>query len=127
MPFVKNHVTRRLKAAKTECDKELQRITNNITAFFESRALRDNDGQVESDGNRPIGSLHRRQSLATQEPDVLRDAFAVDALRSVLQIDDNGSDPGYEAESENMAHSQHGENPFLFEAFFFYVIQICIP
>lgn len=42
MPFVRRHVTRRLKAAKAECDKELQRVTNTITTFFEER-LRDGD------------------------------------------------------------------------------------
>src|ERR1700692_5023742 len=48
MPFVRRHVTRRLKAAKAECDKELQRVTNNITAFFEER-LRDGDHERETD------------------------------------------------------------------------------
>ena len=47
MPFIKRHVTRRLKAAKQECDKDLQRVTNAITAFFEERLreerLRDGD------------------------------------------------------------------------------------
>lgn len=42
MPFIKRHVTRRLKAAKQECDKDLQRVTNAITAFFEER-LREAD------------------------------------------------------------------------------------
>ena len=46
MPFVRRHVTRRLKAAKADCDKELQRITNNITAFFEER-LREGDFESE--------------------------------------------------------------------------------
>src|SRR5882762_1868291 len=48
MPFVRRHVTRRLKAAKAECDKELQRVTNNITAFFEER-LREGDLETERD------------------------------------------------------------------------------
>lgn len=42
MPFIKRHVTRRLKAAKQECDKDLQRVTNAITTFFEER-LREGD------------------------------------------------------------------------------------
>lgn len=44
MPFIKRHVTRRLKTAKQECDKDLQRVTNAITAFFEER-LRE--GEVD--------------------------------------------------------------------------------
>lgn len=107
MPFVKNHVTRRLKAAKTECDKELQRITNNITAFFEGRVLRENESQFDPDSMRPMESLQRRNSQAATEPDTLRDAFAIDDLRSVLQAEDVGSDGGYEAESENALHSRH--------------------
>src|SRR5271170_1160002 len=46
MPFVRRHVTRRLKAAKAECDKELQRVTNNITSFFEEN-LRDGDHETQ--------------------------------------------------------------------------------
>ncbi len=42
MPFIKRHVTRRLKAAKLECDKDLQRVTNAITVFFEEK-LREGD------------------------------------------------------------------------------------
>ena len=42
MPFIKRHVTRRLRAAKQECDKDLQQVTNAITAFFEER-LREGD------------------------------------------------------------------------------------
>ncbi|KIY49356.1 hypothetical protein FISHEDRAFT_41620 [Fistulina hepatica ATCC 64428] len=37
MPFVRRHITRRLKLAKAECDKELQKVTNSITAFFEEK------------------------------------------------------------------------------------------
>ncbi|KAH7105586.1 hypothetical protein BKA62DRAFT_690231 [Auriculariales sp. MPI-PUGE-AT-0066] len=42
MPFIKRHVTRRLKLAKEECDKELQKVTDMITAFFEER-IRDTE------------------------------------------------------------------------------------
>ena len=42
MPFIKRHVTRRLKTAKLECDKDLQRVTDAITTFFEER-LREGD------------------------------------------------------------------------------------
>jgi hypothetical protein len=36
--------TRRLKAAKQECDKELQRVTNTITSFFEEKL---HEGELE--------------------------------------------------------------------------------
>ncbi|KIY67931.1 hypothetical protein CYLTODRAFT_490178 [Cylindrobasidium torrendii FP15055 ss-10] len=81
MPFVRRHVTRRLKAAKAECDKELDRVTNSITAFFEERLRdtdldtdRDRDSQVgdyesESDGGYEaeleFGSRHSRQASAS--------------------------------------------------------------
>ncbi|KAK2466121.1 hypothetical protein APHAL10511_001763 [Amanita phalloides] len=48
MPFVRRHVTRRLKAAKAECDKELQRVTNNITTFFEEKLREADDTDRES-------------------------------------------------------------------------------
>ena len=48
MPFVRRHVTRRLKAAKAECDRELHRVTNSITIYFEAR-LRDADLDIDRD------------------------------------------------------------------------------
>lgn len=48
MPFVRRHVTRRLKAAKAECDRELHRVTNSITIYFEAR-LRDADIDIDRD------------------------------------------------------------------------------
>src|ERR1700692_925370 len=48
MPFVRRHVTRRLKTAKADCDKELRRVINNITAFFEER-LRDGEQERDID------------------------------------------------------------------------------
>ena len=48
MPFIKRHVTRRLKSAKQECDKDLQRVTNAITAFFEER-LREPEPEPDVD------------------------------------------------------------------------------
>src|SRR6267154_4230574 len=48
MPFVRRHVTRRLKTAKADCDKELRRVINNVTAFFEER-LRDGDQERDID------------------------------------------------------------------------------
>ncbi|KAG6869321.1 hypothetical protein C0993_000074 [Termitomyces sp. T159_Od127] len=80
MPFVRRHVTRRLKAAKAECDKELQRVTNNITAFFEER-LREADHDAD-----------RRDSVVED----LRDEHV-----SPFQSDDYSSDGGYDAEVES--------------------------
>ncbi|KAJ7638996.1 hypothetical protein FB45DRAFT_904448 [Roridomyces roridus] len=90
MPFVRRHVTRRLKAAKAECDKDLQRITNNITVFFEERLTeRDHDTEEQ-----------------------LRDPFVFHPadLRSALQADESSSDGGYEAETEFTRHSRQTSN-----------------
>lgn len=58
MPFVRRHVTRRLKAAKAECDKELQRVTNSITAFFEER-LRESEYDFDYNKDRDdVSVLH---------------------------------------------------------------------
>ncbi|KAJ3802044.1 hypothetical protein GGU11DRAFT_107472 [Lentinula aff. detonsa] len=102
MPFVRRHVTRRLKAAKAECDKELQRVTNNITTFFEER-LKDNEYETERDRDRDsqLGDF-----------DHLRDQFAfqpLDTHRSALQTDESSSEGGYEAEHEY--HSRHSRQP----------------
>ena len=83
MPFVRRHVTRRLKAAKHECDKELQRVTNSISAFFEDRVLPQEDD--------------RGRARGFHEGDV-----ANDGGQSTPQ--DDGSSDGWDAES---AHSRH--------------------
>ncbi|KAI9512254.1 hypothetical protein F5148DRAFT_1273870 [Russula earlei] len=97
MPFVRRHVTRRLKAAKQECDKELQRVTNSITSFFEEK-LRE--GELERD-QREREREHDQQS---PDPDSLREAFALQQAEprsaSAFLSDDASSDGGYEAELE---------------------------
>lgn len=112
MPFVRRHVTRRLKAAKAECDKELQRVVNSITAFFEER-LREGDHEAESEREqRERENEHERgrdRSDARGEP--LKEAFVFQPaqLRSALQFEDVGSDGGYDAEQEGSTsyHSRH--------------------
>ncbi|KAI0638068.1 hypothetical protein C8Q77DRAFT_1047205 [Trametes polyzona] len=101
MPFVRRHVTRRLKAAKAECDKELQRVTNSITAFFEER-LRE--AEHEQEAEREQRELDRERDRESQFGDAepLREAFVLQPqeLRSALQFDEMSSDGGYEAEPE---------------------------
>jgi len=101
MPFVRRHVTRRLKTAKTDCDKELQRITNNITAFFEER-LRDTDHEVERD--------RRERDHDSQAGDLeyLRDSFVYPQPSEfgIIQADEYSSDGGYDAEPEYSRHSR---------------------
>ncbi|KAJ3511944.1 hypothetical protein NLJ89_g3813 [Agrocybe chaxingu] len=101
MPFVRRHVTRRLKAAKADCDKELQRITNNITAFFEER-LREGDHETERDRR------ERDQDSQHGDPDALREAFAYAQASEfgALQTDEYSSDGGYDAEPEYGRHSR---------------------
>ncbi|KAJ7507973.1 hypothetical protein B0H11DRAFT_1969548 [Mycena galericulata] len=108
MPFVRRHVTRRLKAAKAECDKDLQRITNNITVFFEER-LRDGDHETERE------QRDRDRDFPQQDQDSLRDPFVFHPadLRSALQTDESSSDGGYEAETEYPRHSRQTSNSSL--------------
>ncbi|KAI0268368.1 hypothetical protein BC834DRAFT_968556 [Gloeopeniophorella convolvens] len=105
MPFVRRHVTRRLKAAKQDCDKELQRVTNSITAFFEER-LRE--GELERELEREQRERERERDFHSADPDSLRDAFVLQQAepRSALLSDDASSDGGYEAELEGQ-HSRH--------------------
>ncbi|EMD40808.1 response regulator receiver [Gelatoporia subvermispora B] len=107
MPFVRRHVTRRLKAAKAECDKELQRVTNSITAFFEER-LRD--GEHEQEVEREQREFERERDRESQYGDhePLREAFVLqpNELHSALQFDEVSSEGGYEAEPEGGFHSR---------------------
>ncbi|KAF7352653.1 Serine/threonine protein [Mycena venus] len=109
MPFVRRHVTRRLKAAKSECDKDLQRITNNITVFFEER-LREGDHETEQ--QQRDRDRDRDRDSQQGDHDLLRDPFVLNPadLRSALQ-DESSSDGGYEAETEYSRHSRHSAYP----------------
>ncbi|CCL99433.1 uncharacterized protein FIBRA_01451 [Fibroporia radiculosa] len=108
MPFVRRHVTRRLKAAKAECDKELQRVTNSVTAFFEER-LREGDHEAELERElREQGRDRERGRDRDARPEPLREPFVFQPaeLRSALQFDEVSSDGGYEAEPEGNFHSR---------------------
>jgi serine/threonine-protein kinase RIM15 len=109
MPFVKRHVTRRLKTAKAECDKELQRVTNSITAFFEEKLRESEFDQIQDDRDSRGRDRdthhhhhHHHDSESLQEPFV----FQAADLRSALGSDDASSDGGYEAEIEFPRHSR---------------------
>ncbi|KAL4242070.1 non-specific serine/threonine protein kinase [Abortiporus biennis] len=103
MPFVRRHVYRRLKAAKQECDKELQRVTNSITAFFEER-LREGEHEMEFERAEREMERDRDRDRDFHHPDSepLREGFVLQPaeLRSALQLDEASSDGGYEAEPE---------------------------
>ncbi|KAH9062802.1 hypothetical protein EDB87DRAFT_1681913 [Lactarius vividus] len=106
MPFVRRHVTRRLKAAKQECDKELQRVTNSITSFFEER-LRE--GELERELEREQRERERERDQQSPDPDPLREAFVLrqaEPKSSAFLSDDASSDGGYVAELEGN-HSRH--------------------
>ncbi|KAF8491225.1 hypothetical protein F5888DRAFT_1637753 [Russula emetica] len=95
VPLVRRHVTRCLKAARQECNKELQRVTNAITSFFEEKLhevlhdafvlqqgaesrnllLRFSWMNASSDGGyeaEPEGNHSRQSSLASSSPGVIR-------------------------------------------------------
>ncbi|KAF8897682.1 hypothetical protein BD779DRAFT_1492082 [Infundibulicybe gibba] len=112
MPFVRRHVTRRLKAAKAECDKELQRVTNNITAFFEER-LREGDHETERELRDRERGRDRDYDSQVGDLEPLRDAFVFQPadLGSALQAEDYCSDGGYEAEVEYSRHSRQRVYP----------------
>ena len=97
MPFVRRHVTRRLKAAKQECDKELQRVTNSITSFFEEKL---HEGELE----REQRDRERERDQQSPDPEFLREAFifqqAEPKSAAAFLSDDASSDGGYEAELE---------------------------
>ncbi|KAF9006499.1 hypothetical protein BDQ17DRAFT_1389314 [Cyathus striatus] len=100
------------EGCKGDCDKELQRVTNNITAFFEDR-LRDADHETERDmrdrereRDRDTDPDRRDSFHADVEP--LREPFVFHPaeLGSALQVEESSSDGGYEAEVEYGRHSR---------------------
>jgi serine/threonine-protein kinase RIM15 len=121
MPFVRRHVTRRLKSAKEDCNKEMQRITNSITAYFEQK-LKESD--LERDADRELRERDRmereqfekergrhRDSLSAS-PDVWGDGYPFHPadLKNALQSDDGGSESGAEYDSERRSrHSRQRE------------------
>ena len=116
MPFVRRHVYRRLKAAKQECDKELLRVTNSITAFFEER-LRDNEHEQELEREqRELERERDRDGHTAESGDTLREPFVLQPaeLRSALQFDEV-SDGGYEAEPEGSTRGRQRMSPKLRE------------
>lgn len=119
MPFVRRHVTRRLKAAKAECDKELQRVTNNITAFFEER-LRDGEHEREADRECRERERERERDRDRDsqlgDPESIREALMYHGSESrppsqAVSMDDAYSDGGYEAELETSRHSRQRAFP----------------
>lgn len=106
MPFVRRHVTRRLKTAKADCDKELRRVINNITVFFEERlrdAEQDRDPDRDSYRDRDID-----RDSQYGDSDFLHDNLLYHP-RPASQIDDY-SDSGYEVEPEGR-HSRQRASP----------------
>ena len=108
MPFVRRHVTRRLKTAKADCDKDLRRVINNITTFFEEK-LRDvdQDRDIDLRDRERDREFDRDSQYSDAEP--LRDAFVYHPSdpRPTSQADtysDAGS--GYELEQESR-HTRH--------------------
>ncbi|KAG1752641.1 RIM15, signal transduction response regulator [Suillus paluster] len=112
MPFVRRHVTRRLKTAKADCDKELRRVINNITAFFEER-LRDG-GDQERDIDRDYRDRDRDFDRDSQYGDAepLREAFVYHSFdpRPASQAD-TYSDSGYDLEQESHHHTRQRAFP----------------
>ncbi|KAK7695966.1 hypothetical protein QCA50_000605 [Cerrena zonata] len=108
MPFVRRHVYRRLKAAKQECDKELQRVTNSITVFFEER-LREGDHEMEVEREQREIDRGRERERDHTESGRMRESFVLQPseLKSALQFEDVNSDGGYEAEPEGYTRSRH--------------------
>jgi len=104
MPFVKRHVTRRLKNAKQECDKELQRVINFITAFFEEKLRETSEVDQPQDDRdfrgRPRDVSTRRGSDTLKEPFTFQPADLRSALAGSDADADVSSDGGYEAELE---------------------------
>ncbi|RPD53761.1 hypothetical protein L226DRAFT_574646 [Lentinus tigrinus ALCF2SS1-7] len=95
MSFVRRLVISRLKAAKAECDKELPRVINSMTAFSEERPR---EGDHEQEAKPEQRELDRERDREAQAGDVvfLHEAFVLqpEEPRSALQFDQISSDGG---------------------------------
>ncbi|KAH7887614.1 RIM15, signal transduction response regulator [Phlebopus sp. FC_14] len=102
MPFVRRHVTRRLKTAKADCDKELRRVINNITTFFEERLREgEQDRDIDRDSYRDRDrDVDRDSQCGDVEP--LRESFVYQPSipRPASQADDY-SDGGYDPDLDS--------------------------
>jgi serine/threonine-protein kinase RIM15 len=108
MPFIKRHVTRRLKAAKQECDKELTTLTNSITTFFEEK-LR------ESEGSREIVSENTSTDELDRPPSRRPRESILSSSPRVKQLNPESGNPSsdeddYYAEAENTRQSRQGSS-----------------
>jgi serine/threonine-protein kinase RIM15 len=117
MPFVRRHVTRRLKAAKEDCDKEMQRITNSITTYFEQKLK---ESETEKEAEKELYARERekerervperdwekergryRGEVPTDSPENWDGyTFHPHDLKSALQLDEVSSDGGTDIDSE---------------------------
>ena len=102
MPFIRRHVTRRLRAAKADCDKELQHITNNITTSFEER-LREGDFEAERDRR------DRDHDSQAGDLDHLRESFYHASEFGSLQYSSDG--PWDRPLSSSVSSSVVGSSP----------------
>ncbi|KIK29322.1 hypothetical protein PISMIDRAFT_89557 [Pisolithus microcarpus 441] len=105
MPFVRRHVTRRLKTAKADCDKELRRVINSITTFFEEK-LREGEQDRDIDYRDRDRDVDR-DSQYDDSDNLLHDQVA--ATRSAFQADDD-FDSIYDVESD-YRHSRQRASP----------------
>ncbi|KAF8631556.1 hypothetical protein AX15_002310 [Amanita polypyramis BW_CC] len=100
--FVRRHVIRRVKTAKADCNKELQRVTNNITTFFEEKLREADDADRDF---RDRGRGRDRDREYDQERQMDADYFYPQPDFIQSQGDGYYSD-GYEAEVEYGRHSR---------------------
>lgn len=108
MPFVRRHVTRRLKTAKADCDKELRRVINSITTFFEEK-LREGEQDRDIDFRDRDRDVDR-DSQYDDSDHLLQDQIAVTRPASMA---DDESDSVYDVESDYRHSRQPSNSPSL--------------
>ncbi|EIW82330.1 hypothetical protein CONPUDRAFT_81831 [Coniophora puteana RWD-64-598 SS2] len=113
MPFVRRHVTRRLKTAKADCDKELRRVINNVTTFFEERLREsEHDRELERDYQRESDRDDHDRESQVGDYESLREHFINSSAEHRPQSQaDTYSDSGYEPEPESQHSRQRASNP----------------
>ncbi|KAI6152172.1 RIM15, signal transduction response regulator [Pisolithus tinctorius] len=108
MPFVRRHVTRRLKTAKADCDKELRRVINSITTFFEEK-LREGEQDRDIDFRDRDRDVDR-DSQYDDSDHLLQDQIAVTRPASMA---DDESDSVYDVDSDYRHSRQPSNSPSL--------------
>ncbi|KAF8488570.1 hypothetical protein F5888DRAFT_1809619 [Russula emetica] len=102
VPLVRRHVTRCLKAARQECDKELQRVTNAITSFFEEKL---HEASLASSSP---GVIRRQATISWDKKPAPSPPSAPNSAVRSFQAGEGTTSPRKQSSATNTSRSSNG-------------------